>query len=81
MDVPCGVEMLACLYESKGSHKIHFSKLVDREPGLENRDYGSRDPSRRPRGTLHPQKYALISLTSGGRSVGIFRSRTQATEF
>jgi hypothetical protein len=31
--------------------------------------------------TLYPQKLALISPTSGGRSVGIVRSRTQATEF
>jgi hypothetical protein len=26
---------------------------------LENREYGYRDPSRRPRGTLYPQKLAL----------------------
>jgi hypothetical protein len=48
---------------------------------LENQDYGRRDPSRWPRGTLYPQTLALISLTSGGRLVGIVRSRTQATEF
>jgi hypothetical protein len=30
---------------------------------------------------LHPQKLALTSPTSGGRSVGLVRSRTQATEF
>jgi hypothetical protein len=30
---------------------------------------------------LYPQKLALISLTNGSRSVGIVRSRTQATEF
>jgi hypothetical protein len=29
---------------------------------------------------LYPQKLALTSLTSGGRSVGIVHSRTQATE-
>jgi hypothetical protein len=45
------------------------------------RDYGRRDPSRLPRGTLYPQKLALTSSTSGSRSVGIVRSRTQATEF
>jgi hypothetical protein len=28
-------------------------------------------------GTLHPQKLAITSPTSGGRSVGIFRWRTQ----
>jgi hypothetical protein len=31
--------------------------------------------------TLHPQKLALTSPTSGGRSVGIVRWRIQATEF
>jgi hypothetical protein len=36
--------------------------------------------SRWPRGTLYPQKLALTSPTSGGSSVGIVRSRTQATE-
>jgi hypothetical protein len=30
---------------------------------------------------LYPQKLALTSSTSGGRSVGIVRSQTQATEF
>jgi hypothetical protein len=49
--------------------------------GLENRDYGRRDPSRWPRGTLYPQKLGLTSPTSSGRSVGIVRSRTQATQF
>jgi hypothetical protein len=49
--------------------------------GLENRDYGRRDPSRWPRRTIYPQKSALTSPTSGGRSVGIVRKRTQATEF
>jgi hypothetical protein len=40
---------------------------------LENLEYGRRSPSRWPRGTLNPQKLALTSLTSGGRSVGIVR--------
>jgi hypothetical protein len=49
--------------------------------GLENREYGCRDPSFWPRDTtLYPQKLALTSPTSGGRSVGIVRSRTKATE-
>jgi hypothetical protein len=33
--------------------------------GMENWDYGCRDPSRWPRGTHYPQKLALTSLTSG----------------
>jgi hypothetical protein len=43
--------------------------------GLGSREYGLRDPSR---GTLYPQKLALTLPKSGGRSVGIVRSRTQA---
>jgi hypothetical protein len=61
-----------------------IEELLERKSsgsGLESREYGRRDPSRLPRGTLYPQKLALTSLTSGGRSVGIVRSRTQATEF
>jgi hypothetical protein len=49
--------------------------------GLENLEYGRRNPSRWPRVTLYPQKLALTSPTIDGRSVGIVRSRTQATEF
>jgi hypothetical protein len=48
--------------------------------GLENREYGRRDSSRGPLGTLYAQKLALTSPTSGGLSVGIVRSRTKATE-
>jgi hypothetical protein len=49
--------------------------------GLESREYGRRDPSCWPRGTLYPRRLALILPTSGGRSVGIVRSRTQAMKF
>jgi hypothetical protein len=49
--------------------------------GLESLEYGRRYPSRWPHGILYPQKLALTSPTSGGRSVGIVRSRTRATEF
>jgi hypothetical protein len=35
-------------------------------------------PLRRPRDTLYPQKLALTSLASGGRSVGIVRLRTKS---
>jgi hypothetical protein len=44
-------------------------------------EYDRWDPSRWPLDSLYPQKLALTSPTSGGRSVGIVRSRTQATEF
>jgi hypothetical protein len=43
---------------------------------LENREYGWRDLSRWSRGTLYPHKLAITSPTSGGRLVGIVRSRT-----
>ena len=42
---------------------------------------GRGDPLRWPRDTLYPQKLELTSPTGGGRSVGIVRSRTKATEF
>jgi hypothetical protein len=42
----------------------------------ENRINGRGDPLRWPRHTLYPQKLALTSPTSGGRSVGIVRLRT-----
>jgi hypothetical protein len=49
--------------------------------GLENQEYGRRDLSRWPRENLYPQKLVLSLPTSGGRSAGIVRSQTQATEF
>jgi hypothetical protein len=48
--------------------------------GLENREYGRGDPLRWPHDTLYPPKLAITSMTTGGRSVGVVRSRTQATE-
>jgi hypothetical protein len=54
---------------------------ADWEKCLENREYGRRDSLCWQRNTLYPQELALASPTSGGRSVGIFRSRTKATEF
>jgi hypothetical protein len=60
-----------------------IEELLERKgigSGLEIREYGRRDPSRLPRGTLYPQKLALSSPTSGDRSVGIVRLRTQAAE-
>jgi hypothetical protein len=42
-------------------------------------EYGLRDPSRWPRGTLYPQKLVLASPKTGCRSVGIVRLRIQAT--
>jgi hypothetical protein len=50
------------------------------DSGLEDRDYGPRDSPRWAGDTLHTQQFLLSSPTSGGRSVGIVRSRTKATE-
>jgi hypothetical protein len=61
-----------------------FEELLGRKSigsRLEIREYSRRDPSRWPYDTLYPQKLALTSPTSGCRSVGIVRSRTQATAF
>jgi hypothetical protein len=60
-----------------------IEELLERKSscsGLENREYGRRDPSRSPHVTLYPQKLALTSPTNGGRSDGIVHSRTQAME-
>jgi hypothetical protein len=66
----------------RGPHSLvcTIEDLLDRKSsgsGLESREYGSRDPSHWPLSS----NSAPISLTSGGRSVGIVRSRTQAKEF
>jgi hypothetical protein len=66
------------------SHMSTMGDLLERKSsgsGLECREDGRRNPSGWPRGNLYPQKLAQISPTSGCRSVGIVRSRTQAAEF
>jgi hypothetical protein len=61
-----------------------IEELLEREnsaSGLEKRDYGRRGSDTLT--TRHPtirKSFVLTSSTSGGRSVAIFRSRTQATE-
>jgi hypothetical protein len=50
------------------------------EPDLENREYGSRDPSHWPRGTLYPQKVGTSFADKRRSLAGIVRSRTKATE-
>jgi hypothetical protein len=49
--------------------------------GLENREYGRGGPLCSPHDTFYLQNLALTSPTSGSRSVGIVRSRTEAAEF
>jgi hypothetical protein len=61
-----------------------IEELLERKSSgssLGSREYGRRDPSRWPRGTLYLRKLALILQTSDDRSVGIVYSRTQAMEF
>jgi hypothetical protein len=49
--------------------------------GLEKREYGRRaSAALTMRHPSNPQKLAITSPASGGRSVGIVRSRTQTTE-
>jgi hypothetical protein len=57
-----------------------IEELLERKSsgsGQECRINGRGDPLRWPRDTLYPQKLALTSPTSGGRSVGIVRLRTK----
>jgi hypothetical protein len=61
-----------------------IEKLLERKSsgsGLESENTAVGDPSHWPHCTLYPEKLALTLPTSGGRSVSIFRSRTQVTEF
>jgi hypothetical protein len=53
-----------------------IEELLERKSsgsGLENREYGRRDPSRWPRGTLYPQNLALTS-SKKRRSLGRYSS-------
>jgi hypothetical protein len=63
-------------YEHLESPFLNIVGKCEADSGLESREYGGRDSSRWPRGTIYPQKLALTSPTSGGRSVGIVRART-----
>jgi hypothetical protein len=57
-------------------------KIESSGPGTEKRGYGRKDSPRRKRETpLYPQRLALTSPASSGRSIIVVRSRTKATEF
>jgi hypothetical protein len=97
VDRICGLEVRVPGYRSRGPGSIpgttrFFEVGLERGPpslmstieellGRESGGFGRKDPSRWPRGTLYSQKLVLTSLTSGGCSIGIVHSRTQATEF
>jgi hypothetical protein len=57
-----------------------IEELLERKSsssGLENRDQGrGGSAAQTTRYPLYPQKFELTSPTSGGRSIGIVRSRT-----
>jgi hypothetical protein len=55
-------------------------EIKSSDSGLESREYDRRDPSRWQRGTIYPQKLAVTSPISCGRSVGMVRSLTHAME-
>jgi hypothetical protein len=57
-----------------------FTMVEAQKPGLENRDYGRRDPLRWPRDT-YQLKLALTSPKGCGHSFGIVRLRTETTGF
>jgi hypothetical protein len=60
-----------------------IEELLERKSsgfGLENRDYGRRDPPPCHVTPLYPQKLEQTSPTSGSLSVGISHSWTKATE-
>jgi hypothetical protein len=74
-----GFAVICIVFRFRSANFIYANALW-KKSGLETWGYGHRDPSRRSRGTLYPQKLALTSPTGGRRSACIVRSRTQATE-
>jgi hypothetical protein len=61
-----------------------IEELLERkssDSGVERREYGRRDPLRWSHDSLYPQKLALTSPTSSGRSVGIVRRGLRARSF
>jgi hypothetical protein len=56
---------------SLGSRHEELLERKSSGSGLEIREYGQREPSCLPRGTLYPRKLALKSPTNSGRSVSI----------
>jgi hypothetical protein len=78
------LKKVVCLEQGPLSLVSTTEELLDKKNSsscLENREYGRRDPLCWSRGTLYPQKLAITSPTSGGRSVGIVRLWTQTMEF
>jgi hypothetical protein len=76
---PRPVTGIACLEQGSASFVNINEELLERKSGgsaLKSRDYGRRGSA----ALTAPQRLALTSPGSGGRSVGIVRSRTQTTE-
>jgi hypothetical protein len=70
-----------CIYLENCIWILVLAACCTSHSGLEKREYGRGDPSHWPRYTIYPQKLALTSPTSGGRSVAIVRSLTKVTDF
>jgi hypothetical protein len=84
LDIAKSFAVCCCLERGPLSLVSKIEELLERKrsgSGLEKRKYGRKDPPRWPSGNLYPQKLALNSPTSDGRSVGKVRSRTKVTEF
>jgi hypothetical protein len=64
----------------KSKNPVILSTIHHRVPVYKIEINGRVDSLRWPRDTLYPLKLALISPTSGGRSVGTVHLRTKATE-
>jgi hypothetical protein len=70
--------LISCLYWLIYLFLHQLTTLSDSTPVLKTEFNGRGDPLRWPRDTLYPQKLALTSPTSGGRSIGIVRLRTKS---
>jgi hypothetical protein len=66
---------IAIVHSASSVQLKYYLEVNSSGSGLESWDYSRRYPSHWQLGTFYPQRLALTSLTSGGRS------RTQATEF
>jgi hypothetical protein len=80
----CQIFRVVCLEGGPLSDVSTIEELLERKSSgcsLESREYGRVDSLRWLHDSRYQQKLALTSPTSGGRSIGIVRSRTQDMEF
>jgi hypothetical protein len=72
---------VVCVYARVFLIRLFTTCKVAAAPGLEKRSTAVGIRCADHVTPLYPQKLVLTSPTGGGRSVGIVRSRTKATEF